>query len=83
MAIDANLDEALVTDSGLGCNQVYLINLATGALLNNGVVDVGTNPQGVAVFPRLGVAVVANEGSNTASVINETPGNTGGAAGDE
>jgi len=74
VAIDANLDEAVVTDSGLGCNQVYLINLASGALMGNGVVGVGANPQGVAVFPRLGVAVVANQGGNTASVICETPG---------
>jgi DNA-binding beta-propeller fold protein YncE len=75
VAIDANLDEALVTDSGLGCKQVYLINLATSAVQT---VAVGTNPQGVAVFPRLGVAVVANEGDNTAMVVNETPGNAGG-----
>ena len=76
VAIDAQLNEALVTDSGLGCNQVYLINLGNSAVQ---AVAVGTTPQGVAVFPRLGVAVVANQGSNTASVINETPGNTGGA----
>ena len=71
VAIDASLNEALVTDSGLGCNQVYLINLANGTLA--GTVGVGTTPQGVAAFPRLGVAVVANQGGNTATVINETP----------
>jgi len=71
VAIDPQLDLAVVTDSGLGCNQVYLINLANGTLVANGVVPVGTDPQGVAVFPLLGVAVVANEGSNSASVVNE------------
>jgi len=76
VAIDANLNEAVVSDSGLGCKQVYLINLGTSAVQT---VAVGTNPQGVAVFPRLGVAVVANQGDNTAMVVNETPGNnTGG-----
>ena len=77
VAIDPQLNRAVVTDSGLGCNQVYLIDLASGKLVTNGVVQVSTSPQGVAVFPRLGVAVVANQGANTASVINEIPGGSG------
>jgi DNA-binding beta-propeller fold protein YncE len=87
VAIDPYLNEAVVTDSGLGCNQVYLIDLANGTLVNkgnvngipDGVIKVGASPQGVAVFPRLGVAVVANQGGNTASVICETPGLGAGA----
>jgi len=71
VSIDSNLNEALVTDSGLGCNQVYLISLASGTVA--GTVTVGATPVGVAVFPRLGVAVVANQGGNTATVVNETP----------
>ena len=43
VAIDASLNEALVTDSGLGCNQVYLINLGNGTLWQ-GTVAVGTDP---------------------------------------
>lgn len=77
VAVDPQLNEAVVTDSGLGCKQVYLINLGTGAIQP---VDVGTNPQGVAVSPRLNVAVVANQGDNTASVIDETTASTAGTA---
>jgi DNA-binding beta-propeller fold protein YncE len=73
VAVDSVLDEAVVTDLGVGCNQVYLIDLANGHLLPNGVIEVGTSPQGVAVYPLLGVAVVANQGSNTASVVSEAP----------
>ena len=70
-----NTPVAVVTDSGLGCNQVYLINLATGTVQTE---KVGANPQGVAVFPRFGVAVVANQGDNaSASVIPD--GNNSGA----
>ena len=32
VAIDPQLNRAVVTDSGLGCNQVYLIDLASGTL---------------------------------------------------
>lgn len=79
VAVDPQLHEAVVSDSGVGCNQAYLIDLTKGQLVanaENGVASVGTAPEGVAVFPRLGVAVVANQGTNTASVIDEGTGAT-------
>jgi DNA-binding beta-propeller fold protein YncE len=52
-----------------GCNDLALINLATGT---GSVVGVGSNPIGVAVIPRLHVAVVANNGgAGTASIVDE------------
>jgi DNA-binding beta-propeller fold protein YncE len=47
---------------------VALINLANGTGQS---VSVGSTPLGVAVVPRLQQAVVANNGSNTASVVDE------------
>ncbi|MBZ5641645.1 MAG: hypothetical protein LAO19_02695 [Acidobacteriia bacterium] len=51
-----------------GCNSVALLNMdsATGT-----TVAVGNNPIGVATFPRLHTAVVANNGDGTASVVDE------------
>jgi DNA-binding beta-propeller fold protein YncE len=66
VAIDPQQNLAVV--SLFGCNQVALINLLNGT---GRVVSVGTNPLGVAVLPRLHVAVVANNKSNTASVVDE------------
>src|SRR5262249_46290121 len=62
---------AIVTNSG--CNSISTIDInpanpTFGTILNT--VSVGTTPQGIAVSPRLGYAVVANNGSNTASVVN-------------
>jgi len=56
-----------------GCNQVALIDMAksTGRPVN-----VGSNPIGVAVLPRLHLAVVANNGSNNASIVDELKGDT-------
>ncbi|MGH9678933.1 MAG: YncE family protein, partial [Candidatus Acidiferrales bacterium] len=51
-----------------GCNSLALINLANGT---GTTVTVGSNPIGVAVFPRLHYAVVANSGSGSASVVDE------------
>jgi DNA-binding beta-propeller fold protein YncE len=52
-----------------GCNDLALINLATGT---GSIVGVGTNPIGVAVIPRLHTAVVANNGgAGTASIVDE------------
>ncbi len=66
VAIDPQQNYAAVTL--FGCNQMALINLATGS---GATVTVGANPIGVAVLPRLGVAVVANNGGNgTASIVN-------------
>ncbi len=66
VAIDAPNNKAVVTD--VGCNDVYLVNLATG--LGN-VVAVGANPEGVAASPLGGMAVVANTGANNASVLDD------------
>jgi len=67
VAIDPVQNIAAVTL--FGCNSVALINLATGS--GNSVV-VGSNPIGVAVIPRLHLAVVANNGgAGTASIVDE------------
>ena len=66
VAIDVPNNLALVTD--LGCNDVYIVNLATGM---GNVVAVGTTPEGVAASPLGGTAVVANTGSNSASVVDD------------
>jgi DNA-binding beta-propeller fold protein YncE len=66
VAIDSVRNIAAVTLSG--CNTLALIDLATGT---GRTIAVGTNPQGVAVVPRLHDAVVANSASNNASVVDE------------
>ena len=66
VAIDPEQNIAAVTLPG--CNTVALINLSNGT---GQTVAVGTNPLGVAVLPRLHQAVVANNGSNNASVVDE------------
>ena len=82
VAVDTDRDMAVVTNSGDGT--VSLVALATttpvgisqtpaGAVGTIGApVSVGTNPLGVAVIPRLGFAVVANNGSNDASLVDLT-----------
>jgi DNA-binding beta-propeller fold protein YncE len=67
VAIDPKQNIAAVTL--FGCNSVALINMATGI---GSTVGVGSNPIGVAVIPRLHVAVVANNGgAGTASIVDE------------
>jgi DNA-binding beta-propeller fold protein YncE len=67
VAIDPQQNLAAVTL--FGCNDLALINMATGT---GAVVGVGTNPIGVAVIPRLHLAVVANNGgTGTASIVDE------------
>lgn len=67
VAIDPKQNIAAVTL--FGCNSVALINMTTGTGSN---ITVGSNPIGVAVIPRLHVAVVANNGgSGTASIVDE------------
>jgi DNA-binding beta-propeller fold protein YncE len=56
-----------------GCSQLALIDIATSTVT---VVKVGSNPIGVAVLPRLGLAVVANNGSNNAYIVHESNGQT-------
>ncbi len=69
VAIDPVLNLAAVSLSG--CNALALIDLASGT---GQTVKVGTNPFGVAVLPRLHQAVVANNQSNSASVVDEIKG---------
>jgi DNA-binding beta-propeller fold protein YncE len=62
---------AVVSNSG--CNNISTIDInpssATfGTVLNS--IPVGTAPQGVAVSAHLGLAVVANNGSGNASIVN-------------
>jgi hypothetical protein len=67
VSIDPQQNIAAVTL--FGCNDLALINMATGT---GAVVGVGTNPIGVAVIPRLHLAVVANNGgTGTASIVDE------------
>jgi DNA-binding beta-propeller fold protein YncE len=68
VAIDPGQGLGLAVVSLFGCNTVALIDLSNGT---GSVVKVGTNPLGVAVLPRLHKAVVANNGSNNASVVDE------------
>jgi DNA-binding beta-propeller fold protein YncE len=68
VSIDPQLNLAAVTL--FGCNDLALINLTAGT---GTIVPVGSNPIGVAVIPRLGIAVVANNGGNgTASIVDES-----------
>jgi DNA-binding beta-propeller fold protein YncE len=67
VAIDPQQNLAAVTL--FGCNSLALINMGTGS---GTTVTVGSNPFGVAVLPRLHLAVVANNGgSGTASIVDE------------
>lgn len=77
VAIDPYLNEALVTAqgttvSGVGtCPEpgtVSIVNLASATVSNT--LAAGTCPEGVAVLPRLGLGVVANNGSNDATVVD-------------
>jgi YVTN family beta-propeller protein len=77
VAIDPTLNEALVTVKGAvdpstgacaGPGTASVVNLATVAVLNS--FTVGTCPEGIATAPRLGRAVVANNGSGDATVLD-------------
>ncbi len=75
VAIDTIANVALVTN--YGCNSMSFLNMDSTDAHNYGVpygallatVNVGKNPIGVDVIPRLGYAVVANNADNSASVI--------------
>jgi DNA-binding beta-propeller fold protein YncE len=79
VAVDTDRDLAVVTNSAAGT--ASLVSLAPpspvvspeslGAIgIIGGPILTGTTPEGVAVLPRLGLAVVANFGSNNATVVN-------------
>jgi DNA-binding beta-propeller fold protein YncE len=74
VAIDATHNVAVVTEPGCnpsGAGDVSMVNLATGSGFGaNPELAVGNNPQGVAVYPQAGLAVVANSGSNSVSVVD-------------
>jgi len=50
----------------------FVDNTNIGKLIGSPV-SVGTNPQGIAIWQRQGLAVVANNGSNSASILDLTP----------
>jgi DNA-binding beta-propeller fold protein YncE len=75
VAIDATHNVAVVTEPG--CNDVSMVSLSsnTGFSLGTGFgaapeLAVGANPQGVAVYPQAGLAVVADTNSNAASIVD-------------
>jgi YVTN family beta-propeller protein len=83
VAIDTDCDVAAVTNSG--DNTVSIVALAANAAPPGKIcvsagavgrvgppVSVGTTPEGIAVDPVLGMAVVANNGSSNASVVDLT-----------
>lgn len=84
VAVDPDRDLAVVTNSGDGT--ASLISLANGVNspgslgpigpLSYSPVQVGSSPYGVAVASRIGMAIVANNGSNNVTAIDETGNNT-------
>lgn len=65
---------AVVTNTG--CNNVSVVDINPGSAtfgqpIGNPI-DTGTGPQGIAVSPRFGLAVVANNTSGTASILDLT-----------
>jgi DNA-binding beta-propeller fold protein YncE len=70
VAIDPQQNIAAVTLFGPACNSLALIDMSAGT--GAPPVAVGPNPIGVAVIPRLHLAVVANNGgAGTASIVDE------------
>ena len=69
VAIDTTRNVAAV--SNFGCGSISLVDLTPGASAPlKSTIAVGTSPIGIDVIPRLGYAVVANNGSATASIVN-------------
>lgn len=76
VAYDDIRNVAVVTN--YGCNSASIINLDSRNVHNYGVpygtvmstVATGVNPIGVGVIPRLGYAVVANNGDGSAAIVN-------------
>ncbi len=85
VAVDAARDLAVVTNSG--SNTVSLVALTTttpvgpnqvqaGQVGTFATIPVGTIPIGVAVLPRLGLALVGNSGSSNLSLVDVTQTNS-------
>jgi DNA-binding beta-propeller fold protein YncE len=83
VAIDTDCDVAAVTNSGDGTVSIVALAansappgktcVSAGAVgIVGSPISVGTTPQGIAIEPRLGLAVVANNGSDNASVVDMT-----------
>jgi YVTN family beta-propeller protein len=83
VAVDTDCDVAAVTNSGDGTVSIVALTsnaappgkncVSAGAVGTVGSsVPVGSAPEGVAIQPRIGVAVVANSGSINASVVDMT-----------
>jgi DNA-binding beta-propeller fold protein YncE len=80
VAVDPDRDLAVVTNSTDGTASLISLadpsewpgSLAPVGQLSYSPVPVGTAPEGVAILPRLGLAIVANNGSNDATAIDET-----------
>jgi DNA-binding beta-propeller fold protein YncE len=82
VAIDTDRDLAVVTNSADGTVSLIALTPETptgqyqtpaGSIgVIGGPITVGTEPQGVAEIPRLGLALVANNGSNDASIVDVT-----------
>jgi DNA-binding beta-propeller fold protein YncE len=69
VAIDNTRNIAIVSNSG--CGSISVVDLTPGATSPlKKTIAVGTSPAGVDVIPRLGYAVVANNGDGTASIVN-------------
>ena len=69
VAIDTTRNVAAV--SNFGCGSISLVDLTPGASAPlKSTIAVGTSPIGIDVIPRLGYAVVANNGSGTVSIVN-------------
>lgn len=82
VAIDPDLNEALVTSQGpvssptntcTSPGSVSVVNLSNATVSNS--FGVGSCPEGVAVIPRLGLGVIANNDSQNASVLDYVNGN--------
>jgi YVTN family beta-propeller protein len=82
VAVDTDRDMAVVTNSGDGTVSLVALSPTTpvgisqtqaGAVGTVGApISVGTTPLGVAVIPRLGFAVVANNEGNNVSLVDLT-----------
>jgi DNA-binding beta-propeller fold protein YncE len=83
VAIDTDCDVAAVTNSGDGTVSIVALTansappgancVSAGAVGTVGApIPVGSAPEGVAIAPRIGAAVVANNGSNDASLVDMT-----------
>lgn len=84
VSVDTDRDLAVVTNSAGGTVSLVALSpntptgptaIPAGAIGAIGSpITVGTMPEGVAVISRLGLALVANNGSNDVTVVDETQG---------